>query len=296
MKRTMTTLLALFLSFSALAQRDSLVVVFWNVENFYDWKDSGTSDSDSEFSSGGLKHWTKSRFHTKCDAVSKVLLKIGDSCGRLPDVVGLAEVENAFVLKQLVESTVLRKLDYSWVHFDSPDHRGIDCALLYRRSSLDLRGAEAKHLYDSTGQVIPTRDILLAEFDGLDILVNHHPSKVGEGSSERRKTAMDRLFGVCDSLVACGHSSWLAIGDFNDDIWHSGGKGTVKYHGGWEKIDGHLAYGLEVQETVFEDPLLSERDKSWGGVKPLRTYIGPRYTGGVSDHYPIVLTIKSGTR
>ena len=55
--------------------------------------------------------------------------------------------------------------------------------------------------------------------------------------------------------------------------------------------DGLLTEG-EVRESVFADPLLSERDRSFGGTKPRRAFVGPRYNGGVSDHYPIVLWLK----
>ena len=293
MKLTMTLLLALFLSVSTYAQQDSLVVMFWNVENFFDWKDGGSSDSDSEYSSSGPRHWTCRRFCSKCNAIAKIILKVGNSTGRIPDAVGLAEVENSFVLRQLVSNTLLRKLDYSYVHFDSPDRRGIDCALLYRRSTLKLLNAFPAHLYDSSGNVMRTRDILVASFDGFDILVNHHPSKVGEGSSERRKTAMAEMFRLRDSLGAEGHGQILSTGDFNDDVWSSErGEGTIKYHGKWEKIDGCFAWGLSVDEKVFNDPVLSEEDKSWGGMKPRRCYVGPRWNRGVSDHYPIVMVIK----
>ena len=72
--------------------RDSLVVVFWNVENFFDYVDGGTGESDREFSSMGTRHWTKRKFQAKCDAIAKSLLWIGDACHRMPDVIGLAEV------------------------------------------------------------------------------------------------------------------------------------------------------------------------------------------------------------
>lgn len=297
MKRTMTLLLALIFSFSAVAQRDSLAVMFWNVENFFDWKDGGGSDSDGEFSSNGSRHWTSRRFYTKCNAIAKIIFKASDRYGRLPDAVGLAEVENSFVLDRLLSSTLLRKLDYAYVHYDSPDLRGIDCALLYRKSSLTLKGSSPVHIKDSTGSPMKTRDILLCSFDSLDIIVNHHPSKVGEGSSERRKTALSTLNGLCDSLVFSGHAHILAIGDFNDDIWRDESKeGTIKYHGHWEKIDGFFARGMEVRESVFTDPALLEADKSWGGQKPRRCYVGPRYNGGVSDHCPVVFTIKRKDR
>jgi len=285
----MNLLLALFLCFSASAQRDSLLVVFWNVENFFDWKDSGESDSDKEFSSDGLRHWTSRRFYSKCNGIAKVLMMVCDACGRMPDAVGLAEVENSFVLGQLLHSTLLDKLDYRYIHFDSPDRRGIDCALLYRTSSLIQQKSYPVHLPDS----LHTRDILVAEFNGIDILVNHHPSKVGSNSVSKRNTAMKLMNSVCDSLQNAGHETILSIGDFNDDVWKNGGDGTIKYNGRWEKIDGCFPRGLVVSESVFKDSSLLCKDKVWGGVKPLRTYVGPKYSEGISDHLPLVLWVKN---
>ena len=274
-------ILALLLGFSAPAysQQDSLLVVFWNVENFFDYH-----------SEGKPQYWTKGRFQAKCDAIAKTLLRIADRYGRLPDAVGFAEVENAFVLRRLVRETALRKLDYRIVHYDSPDHRGIDCALLCRESTLPLRASAPKHLLDSAGGVIATRDILLAEFNRLAILVNHHPSQLG-GKAERRELAQARLRALTDSLHTAGQPRTLAVGDFNQDLWGRGG-GTIKYNGQWEKIDGGFADGfLRVREEVFADPLLLEEDKAFGGTKPRRTFVGPRYTGGVSDHLPVVFIV-----
>ncbi|MBR4826273.1 MAG: hypothetical protein IKZ91_00110 [Bacteroidales bacterium] len=257
-------------------QQDSLLVVSWNVENFLDYRADTTG-----------RH-TAGRFYSKCNAIAKTLLLIGEQQGRIPDAVALMEVGNRFVLERLLGSTALRKLDYGIVHFDSPDRRGIDCALLYRRSRLHLRHAFPAHLYDSGGAIMPTRDILVAEFDSLTVLVNHHPSKVGSDSERRRAIAMRRMTELMDSL-GC---AVLAVGDFNDDVWHSGGPGTIKYNGAWEKIDGHFARGLTVRETVFDHPSLSEPDRSWGGTKPHRAFSGPRWLGGISDHYPIILWTK----
>ena len=113
---------------------EPLLVMFWNLENFFDWKDGGGSGSDREFSSFGERHWTKSRFYTKCNVIAKTFLWMEDEYGRIPDVAGFAEVENRFVLNALLNSTALRKYDYEAVHYDSPDPRGIDVALIYRRS------------------------------------------------------------------------------------------------------------------------------------------------------------------
>lgn len=260
---------------------DSLLVVSWNTENFLDYRTDTTG-----------RH-TAGRFYAKCNAVAKTLLLIGESEGRLPDAVALMEIGDRFVLERLIRSTPLHKLDYAIVHFDSPDRRGIDCALLYRRSRLHLLQAEAKHLTDSAGAVMPTRDILLAGFDSLAILVNHHPSKVGGDSDLRRGIAMSRMLAVMDSLVAAGTRHILSVGDFNDDVWRDGSPGTIKYNGAWEKIDGHFARGLRTREAVFAHPVLSEPDRTWGGLKPRRAFSGPRWNGGVSDHYPVIIWITA---
>jgi hypothetical protein len=291
---------------------DSLLVVSWNVENFLDPKEDSTG------------RYTAKRLQAKCSGIAKTLFLIADKEGRLPDAVALMEVGNRRVLDKLLTTTALRKLDYAIVHYDSPDRRGIDCALLYRKSRLTLLRSGPRHLHDSTGAILRTRDILLAEFDGIDILVNHHPSKVGADSERRRAIAMQRMWSLIDSLSAAGHPSILSVGDFNDNVWpasdapgsNAKGRstqgrstqgssaqgrstqgsittGTIKYNGAWEKIDGHFARGaLTVTETVFDHPTLTEPDRTFGGTKPRRTFSGPRYLAGLSDHYPILLLVS----
>ena len=286
MKLTMTTLLlpllaAASLTCAAAERPDSLRVMFWNAENFFDYR----SPSRPE----GL---TRGRFFRKCNALSKMVLRFADRFGSLPDVVALAEVENLSVLRSLVGSTLLRKLDYEIVHYDSPDHRGIDCALLYRRSTLELKGSRPVHVRDSSGRVLPTRDILLADFGDWALAVNHHPSKIG-GKTDRRQAAFATMLAAVDSLLDAGSPAVVAVGDFNDSLWGKGSGGTIKYNGEWEKIDGFFLFGegMDVQEQVFAEKELLEEDRAFGGEKPRRTFIGPRYNGGVSDHLPIVLTI-----
>lgn len=275
----------------------AIIVCFWNVENFF---------APEEFPDHA---WSKTRFYTKCNAVAKTLLLSADELGGLPDIVGFAEVGDASVMKALLGSTPLRKLDYSFVHYDSPDRRGIDCALLYRRSRLRLLNSKPCHLYDSTGVVMSTRDILLAVLvgrengDTLAVLVNHHPSKVGSGSDGRRRIAMDRLRYLADSLQAAGVSRIIAVGDFNDAVVPAAGverqsrnqapPGTIKFQGKWEQIDGcPLLEGLRAEERIFAPPCLLSRD-SYGGEKPRRTFSGPRYLGGVSDHLPVIYLIEN---
>jgi len=273
----------------------SIVAVFWNVENFYDYREERQS---------------KARFYAKCSGIGKEVLRIADHYGRIPDLIGFAELENSFVLSQLRYSSLLRKLDYAQVHYESPDHRGIDCGLLYRKSSLQLIDSKPCHLYDSTGRIMATRDILLASFkmkDGrrLDVLVNHHPSKYGGKSDYGRNVALRRMLQIRDSLLATG-GEFLSFGDFNDTPgWTAPGlkdlslplerkgEGTIRFNGSWELIDRcFTADSADARMEIFDDPALSVKDAAHGGTKPRRTNSGPRYIGGISDHYPIVVLME----
>lgn len=294
-------------------ERDSLLVMFWNVENFFDWTDQSTGESDREFSSYGERRWTKNRFYAKCDAIAKTLMWTADRYGRMPDVIGLAEVENRGVLTKLLSSTLLRKFDYGVVHQDSKDRRGIDVAILYRKSSMILSSRTFV-----TPSDMSTRDILhvrmtLQEGKEVDFIVNHHPSKYGgaEESAERRLEVMGTLKSLCDSLVRAGSKDIVAMGDFNDVPTapqfrimdsllvnkglplHEKGKGTIRYEGKWDLIDNFLTSpSLRTSDMeVLRVPFLMTYEKKYPGEKPFRTYSGPRYIGGVSDHCPMVLWI-----
>ena len=115
------------------AGKDTLVVMFWNLENLFDYHDGGTGPSDREFSSSGSRRWAKRRFYSKCDKVAKAVTWIADKYSRMPDIIGLCEVENRNVLYKLLNDSILRKYDYQIVHYDSADKRGIDTALLFRK-------------------------------------------------------------------------------------------------------------------------------------------------------------------
>ena len=299
-------------------ENEKKLAMFWNLENFFDWTDQGTGESDAEFSSYGKRHWTRKRFYTKCDAVSKTIFHIGDLYGKLPDVIGFAEIENMGVLEKLCSSTLLRKCGYRIVHFDSSDRRGIDVALLYRTTcynhlSTSLRAPE------TDGKKLQTRDMLHISLKDLqtdeiyDYIVCHHPSKFGgeESSIPKRLAAMTALKEMCDSL---GNRNIIVMGDFNDvpsaaqfdmldnilvnksDSLHAAGRGTIRYEGKWDLIDMFLVSSNIEGHSVMdipEVPFLMTRESRHAGEKPLRTYSGPRYLGGVSDHLPVVLYFRN---
>ena len=302
--------------------QDSLIVVFWNVENFFDYTDGGTGESDKEFSSYGSRRWTKAKFQKKCDLIAKSILWIGEKYGRIPDVIGLAEVENRNALWRLLNNTLLRKCGYKIVHFDSGDRRGIDVALLYRDAGrFSFRKVSHSVVTPALdGEKMATRDILhvfLEDGTGqrINLIVNHHPSKYGgaEASTGRRNAAMMALRELCDSLSAADPGvPVIAMGDFNDtpdaeqfkildgvlsnkaDSLFKAGRGTIRYQGKWDLIDMFMVSGDIASCTrmdILEIPFLMTYEKKYPGVKPLRTYSGPRYLGGVSDHCPIVLCL-----
>lgn len=297
---------------------DSLLVMFWNMENFFDYRDTGKGDSDHEFSSYGSRHWTKKRFQAKCNAFAKTVYHISDICGRMPDVIGLAEIENRNVLYSILHNTALKKSDYSIIHYEGRDRRGIDVAMLYRSSIMTPESISRKvPIYQ--GDTLLTRDILHAHMnieDGssIDFIVNHHPSKYGgETASEgRRMAAMLCLKELCDSIGHLRRGTVVAMGDFNDtpdsvpfkkldgclvnkgSKIHEKGQGSIRYEGKWELIDMFLLSPEIAQKTnmqIMKLPFLMIRDSKHSGEKPFRTYSGPRYIGGVSDHCPIVLYV-----
>ena len=311
----LAALIASTFNLSAKAQyEDRILSMFWNLENFFSCKDDGTGEADYEFSAEGKRHWTSSRFYAKCSAISKALFWTGDSFGAMPDVIGVAEVENREVLQRLINTTGLRKEKYSIVHYDSPDKRGIDVALLWKRENLELLSSKACHV-----QGMATRDILLArmrnKLDGEEMafIVVHLPSKYGGGKTAwKREKAAERLRQVADSVCNEGCKRIIVMGDFNDvpsaeafarlspllvnvsEELDKKGEGTICFNGKWNLIDMFWTTADLADSTlmhIVKIPFLMVRDRQMSGEKPLRTYLGPRYAGGVSDHCPVVLEI-----
>ncbi len=307
----------------------SFRMMFWNVENLFDTRDDPLT-LDEEFSSRGSRRWTSRRLEQKCLGLAKTIVSASGPESGAPLVVGLAEVENGYVLRKLTSCSVLNGLGYGFIHRDSPDPRGIDVALLYRRDGFMPIGVKAirVEMEDSAA----TRDILYvkgllrgagdsgtgveqffwdrsAMFEGGDTLhlfVVHFPSKRGSGeaSGGRRRKAAEVLLSAVDSILsASGDAAVAVMGDFNDGVEATRGLlpslecrsegvegGTLKYRGRWETIDQFYTANISCgRMTVHSPPFLLEKDTKYLGMKPRRTYTGPRYNAGLSDHLPILL-------
>ncbi|MFH1852505.1 MAG: endonuclease/exonuclease/phosphatase family protein [Candidatus Neomarinimicrobiota bacterium] len=191
---------------------EPLTVGFWNVENLFDLEDDPATN-DEEFAAGGRKQVTVAILKQKLEHLSEVLSDLD------ADVVGLVEVENRAVLEMLNRQFPGR--DYSIVHYDSPDERGIDCALLYDAQRFRVLSSEPIPV--DLGSAGPTRDILyiIGKYAGkkLHLFVNHWPSHYGgtEATIPLRAKAARTLRTRVDQILAKDHTAEILImGDLND--------------------------------------------------------------------------------
>lgn len=198
----------------------SVFIAFWNVENYFDTQDDPAID-DSEFLPESEKKWNKEKFDLKTANLAKVIASMNGGTG--PEVLGFAEVENKGVLETLTASLKEKYgQEYEIVHKDSPDGRGIDVALIYKKGLIDFVRYEAHRV--ELNDKYPTRDVmqvvLKAGGRDLNLFINHWPSRRGgQHESEKNRiaaagtlrTAVDKLF------EARKAANVIIMGDFNDE-------------------------------------------------------------------------------
>ena len=251
--------------------RSELQFMFYNVENLFDTADD-PHKVDNEFLPDGNKHWTYYRYKHKLNNIYKVIMAVGES--NAPALVGLCEIENRDVLDDLTLNTPLLKMDYSIVHHESPDQRGIDVALLYRDKYFKVLYEEAIGIKFEDNNRKKTRDILYVKGlvfkkDTLHVFVNHWPSRRGgqKQSDGSRMTVALKLKHKTDSILLANPNAKIIIcGDFNDEpeddslqeglmalplekkdtlsvlynlspMPHNNISGTLKYRGRWNVFD-----------------------------------------------------------
>jgi len=217
-------------------------VAFYNFENLFDTIND--SKYDIEWTPTGKQRWTSGKYHQKLHNLAKVIFQIGtnDQQKESPTFVGCAEVENRGVLEDLIKEPQLIRSNYGILHYDSPDKRGIDVALIYKKDIFKpssfknipliiYKESSADNLMvkgDSDTEVVInkrvyTRDILLVtgllEGDEISLLVNHWPSRSGgeKKSSPFREAAGKLARKIMDSLYKINPSAKIiCMGDFND--------------------------------------------------------------------------------
>lgn len=206
----------LSISLSSCQGQEKIYVAFWNLENLFDTIDDPSNPGDDEYLPTAKSQWDEFKFDKKLANLSKVIRSMNDGNG--PDVLGVCEVENRFVLEEL-SKRFLKDMNFEIVHYDSRDPRGIDVGLLFKKSKLQLLHSERVWVPVQGN----TRDILYSVLkykdDTLHIFVNHWPSRRGgEIESEpRRIRAASVLRNKVDSLFSKNIKTNIVImGDFND--------------------------------------------------------------------------------
>lgn len=220
-----TFITSTFFPLSAQKKFQIATIGFYNVENLFDTID--TPDVlDEEFTVSGANNWNSEKYWYKQANLAKVISMLGtDSDKEGVAVLGLAEVENRLVLEDLVKMPEIAKKRYRIVHFDSPDRRGIDVALIYQAGRFEVLDAKTLpiDIYDGINKIF-TREVLyvkgLLDGEEMHFTVNHWPSRRGGEA----KTAPWRAAGakvnkiLVDSLTRINPDAKIVImGDLNDN-------------------------------------------------------------------------------
>lgn len=293
----------------------SLRVGFWNVENLFDLEDDPTT-RDEEFAIGGKKNVTQEIYDLKMQNCASVLADMN------ADVLGLCEVENFFVLDELNREYSGR--DYKIIHYDSPDSRGIDNALMYDPAVFEVVSRRAIRNELPSGR--PTRDILyvLGKYEGVElhIYVNHWPSNYGgkeQAIPKRRATARLLANEVANILSDDPDAEIVLLGDFNEDPTDDNVRilnsvnmsslmepmmgqtkvGTYVYRGKDLFLDQIIVssglnddVGLIADEaTILDKPKYRQQEGKYAHY-PFRFWAGNKLLGGYSDHLAIYVEIK----
>jgi hypothetical protein len=241
-------------------------IMFYNVENLFDTNDDSLTD-DNDFLPDGMMRWNHSRYHKKINSLYKTIISAGE--WEPPLIVALCEIENKNVLEDLIYDTYLSKFNYGIIHEDSPDRRGIDVCLIFRKGLVDI----VHHCYWIPGgkqnKSYNSRSILYAKAliggDTIHLIVNHWPSRRGGvlAGEENRNEIADLIDDKIDSINQRNlyGSKILIMGDFNctpedpviknmllsadkgdtlvnlSEIVALHDLGTYRYQGSWEMID-----------------------------------------------------------
>jgi predicted extracellular nuclease len=300
---------------------DELFLMFYNVENLFDTIDSPNT-KDEEFLPSSEKKWDSYRYNYKLNQLEKVFNEIieKENENNLPDIIGLCEVENKFVIEDLLKTDVFKNHNYFIVHKDSPDGRGIDCALLVNRNFEVLQNDFIQ--INNPNESRATRDIIYSKLKFknqiFNVFVNHWPSRWGgqEASNHKRVFVAEVLRKYIDENTSQSDFN-LIMGDFNDypnnesldeilvtdDLLNLmstsqvSGKGSYNYRGNWNWLD-QIIVSKEISSFrlikfgAFKEDFMMYTNKK-GEVYPSRSFGGNNWYGGYSDHLPVYLKMSS---
>ena len=253
MKKPIKLLLALALAAlqcsCVYAQKQSHVIGYYNLENLFDTYDDPTRN-DEEFLPEGKNKWTPAKYAKKISNMARVIRAMHDDNGCWHTILGVSEVENRLVLEDLVCDPQIKDADYQIVHYDSPDRRGIDVALLYDPRKFTLLDSESLPFTFMDSRVeftltqeamdyFRTRDVLMVRGMIADemfaFFVLHSPSRIGGKGGDLRSRMCEIAYERADELEAEYPGIKIVVmGDMNDNptddsqkVWLHG-KATIE--------------------------------------------------------------------
>ena len=295
---------------------EPLSIGFWNVENLFDLEND-PNKNDDEFAIGGKKNVNQEIYDLKIKHCSEVLFDLD------ADILGLCEIENSKVLNDL--NIAYKERDYSIIHYDSPDNRGIDNALFYDKNRFSVISCKA--IFNRLKNGGNTRDILyvMGEYQNrvLHLFVNHWPSNYGgrEKAIPKRTSTAELIIGEIEILKKNDEfAEIIIIGDFNENPDEKNVKlleqigltslmkpmigksnvGTYVYRGK-DYLYDQIIVNDQLQDaknlSVVNDSVyildLPKYRQQEGNYKhyPFRFWAGNRLLGGYSDHLAVKVKI-----
>jgi len=201
--------------------KKTYTIAFYNIENLFDTEDDPAID-DAEFLPTAENKWDAERYQKKLVNMSSAISTLGSE--QAPDILGLCEIENKRVIEDLISQSALKTKNYGIVHFDSPDLRGIDVGLIYKKDAFRPFAEQSCRITLPNG-TDKTRDFLLVSGilggkDTLHVIVGHFPSRRGgtEVSDVKRMAAATQVKSKVDSIQKRSpKANIIVMGDLNDE-------------------------------------------------------------------------------
>lgn len=271
MKRSfIVAALLLLMSLSASAQKtqQNYVIGFYNLENLFDIYDDPVKN-DSEFLPEGKNKWTQAKYEKKLHNMAKVIRSMADNNKRWHTILGISEIENRLVIEDLVSQPEIADANYQIVHYDSPDRRGVDVALLYKPDQFTYLDSESIpfdfnsdiDFSDTDTCYFKTRDILMVHGliagEHFAFYVAHLPSRVGGKGGNLRSRGAEIIYNHSREMEAKYPGiKIVAMGDMNDNPTDDS---MAKYLHGQERLEN-------VTPTEFFSPYISMLKAGYGSL------------------------------
>ncbi len=271
MKRSfIVAALLLLMSLSASAQKtqQNYVIGFYNLENLFDIYDDPVKN-DSEFLPEGKNKWTQAKYEKKLHNMAKVIRSMADNNKRWHTILGISEIENRLVIEDLVSQPEIADANYQIVHYDSPDRRGVDVALLYKPDQFTYLDSESIpfdfnsdiDFSDTDTSYFKTRDILMVHGliagEHFAFYVAHLPSRVGGKGGNLRSRGAEIIYNHSRRMEAKYPGiKIVAMGDMNDNPTDDS---MAKYLHGQEHLEN-------VTPTEFYSPYISMLKAGYGSL------------------------------